>query len=350
MIIGMANNLFGKYGRGSGAEVIVEKMAADYRQQGHQVFIITTKPKGATDCDRDDCYYLPSNYHRLKDWSTPRKFLWHAGQLLLPGNCRKIKKILQARKPDLFITHNLLGLGASLPRLLKKYNIRHEHVLHDIQLLHPSGLMYWGQEHIISSPAAKIYQALTKHLLKNASLIISPSYWLLALHSQHGFFLNQTKKIRRNFNLKKITPSTLKKPINFVFTGQIEKHKGINILLSAWKQANLAPETAKLIIAGDGSWADWLKKEVALINNIEYVGRLDRAGITALLEKSDVVVLPSLVYENSPTSLWEAAAAGKRAIASDIGGIPELSPYLNLLLIPPGDVYALAEAFKTITH
>ncbi|MDD3285367.1 MAG: glycosyltransferase [Patescibacteria group bacterium] len=348
MIIGIANNLLGEYGRGSGAEVIAENMAADFRRQGHQVFIVTTKPKGAKNSDSDDIYYLESNYHRLKDWPASKKFLWHAGQLVLPGNCRQIKKILQDRKPNLFITHNLVGLGACLPRLLKKYGIRHEHVLHDIQLLHPSGLMYWGQEKIISSPAAKIYQAFTKYLLKNASLIISPSRWLLALHRQHGFFANQAKEIRPNFNLKKITPPALKKPVKFVFTGQIEKHKGIKILLLAWQQAALSPETAKLIIAGDGSLAKWLEKETASIDNIDYVGRLDRSGIAALLDESDVLVLPSLVYENSPTSIWEAAAAGRRAIASDIGGIPELAPYLDLSLIPPDDVSALAKAMKTI--
>ncbi len=151
------------HGRGSGAEVIAEKMVAEYQAAGHEVFIISTKPKNEQMPDSNDHYYLSSSFSKLSQWSTLHKLGWHLGQLLIPWHCQKIKQILNTRKPDLFVTHNLIGLSFCLPKILHQQHIRHEHVLHDIQLLHPSGLMYWGRENIISSPLAKIYQKF-RHL------------------------------------------------------------------------------------------------------------------------------------------------------------------------------------------
>ncbi len=350
MIIGIANNLMSPYGRGSGAEVIAEKMVAEYRAAGHEVFIISTKPKTEQMPDSNDHYFLPSSFSKLSRWSTLRKLSWHLSQLLLPWHRKKLKQIISTRKPDLFITHNLIGLGFCLPKLLHQHHIRHEHILHDIQLLHPSGLMYFGQEKIISSPLAKIYQKLTQHALASATKIISPSHWLLELHQKHNFFKQQDCEVKYNFNLQKQNTKNINAPVHFIFTGQLEKHKGLETLLQAWKEAKLSPTEARLSIAGGGSMLGYIQEQAKSQNNLEYVGFLDRSGIEQLLFEADVVILPSLVYENSPTSLWEAAAHGLRALASDLGGIPELSPFLELKLFPPGDTSALATSIKQIAR
>lgn len=348
MVIGIVNNLYYPYLRGSGVEVIAAKMEKELRAAGHEVFVITTKPARAEQTDSRDCYYLASHYHNLKNWPASLKICWHAGQLFLPCHRTKLKKILKERQPDLIITHNLVGIGASLPRLLRQRGIRHEHVLHDIQLLHPSGLMYWGKEKIIETLPAKIYQTFTSRALRGAAKIISPSQWLLNLHRAHGFFINQESIVRPNFILNRQPAQPLHRPVNFVFTGQLEKHKGVAVLLTAWKLAALSDEQAQLIIAGGGSLSDWLKKQAVQQKNLTVAGYLNREEINKLLTVADVVVVPSLVYENSPTSLWEAAERGLRAIASNLGGTPELAPYLNLDLVPPGDAGALANAIKKI--
>ncbi len=148
--------------------------------------------------------------------------------------------------------------------------------------------------------------------------------------------------------MQKQNPKTLNSPVNFIFTGQLEKHKGLGILLQAWKEAGLSATEAKLSIAGGGSLLNYVQEQAKSQSNLEYIGLLDRNGIEKLLCESDVVILPSLVYENSPTSLWEAAIHGLRALASDLGGVPELSPFLELKLFPPGDASALAASIKQI--
>ncbi|MDR3043074.1 MAG: glycosyltransferase family 4 protein [Desulfovibrio sp.] len=63
------------------------------------------------------------------------------------------------------------------------------------------------------------------------------------------------------------------------------------------------------------------------------------------LQLLDAFVLPSL-SESMPNTLLEAICSGLPAIASQVGGVPELVRG-NGLLVPPGDVPALARALAT---
>ncbi|MGE5426182.1 MAG: glycosyltransferase [Bacillota bacterium] len=350
MVIGIANNLFPPYGRGSGAEVIAAKQAAELRAAGHDVFIVSLSPQGISVPDSPNHFFLPSSYSGLGKKKPYSRLAWHLRELLCFPQKRALARILEERRPELFITHNLVGIGFGLPALLAEKGIRHEHVLHDIQLLHPSGLMYWGQEGIIDSLPARLYQTITRHAFRRCRTVISPSKWLLSVHESKGFFSQAEKIHRPNFSLARREPKPANKPFHFVFSGQLEKHKGLELLLSAWQRADLLPEEARLTIAGGGRLEDIAKEAAANLANVEYAGLLDRNGIDALLDSADAVVVPSLVYENSPTSLWEAAEHGCRGLASDIGGIPELSSHLELKLFPPGNADALIAALKSYTH
>ena len=44
----------------------------------------------------------------------------------------------------------------------------------------------------------------------------------------------------------------------------------------------------------------------------------------SIIAGSRFVVVPSIWYENQPTTVLESYALGKTVIASDVGGIPEL--------------------------
>lgn len=64
------------------------------------------------------------------------------------------------------------------------------------------------------------------------------------------------------------------------------------------------------------------------------------------LQLLDAFVLPSL-SESMPNTLLEAICSGLPVIASQVGGVPELVRG-NGLLVPPGDVPALASALTTV--
>jgi len=73
-----------------------------------------------------------------------------------------------------------------------------------------------------------------------------------------------------------------------------------------------------------------------------------RRDLRALLPLADLVVLPSF-HEAFPRVLLEAMAAGRAIVATQVGGVPEaVEDGVTGLLVPPGDVSALADAMASL--
>ncbi|MFA6194171.1 MAG: glycosyltransferase [Patescibacteria group bacterium] len=339
MKIGLMHNLYGEYSRG-GAETAVKLMADDFRKSGHQVFLIATRPKIAGNDEAkttaEKIYYIDSEFYNLNKHSRCYRASWHIGDIFSFGKARQIKTILESEKPDLVVTHNLMGLGFMTPVVLKKLLVRHEHFLHDIQLLHPSGLMIFGQEEKINNFGAKVYQALTRLLFSSPDKIISPSDWLLEMHKQRGFFKDSKQEVRPFIWPGMETASQTKNgpAKNFLFIGQIEEQKGIFLLINAFKKINGPELTLTIAIRGGGSSLEKARTEAKADARIKILGPLSYEETEKIKKESDCLIVPSLCYENSPTTIYGAHAAGLPVIASRLGGIPELIEKDDLLFAP----------------
>lgn len=333
MKIGLINNLYKPYQKG-GAERIVEILNDQLQELGHTVFVITTQPGLKKDNEEKNTYYLPSSYSKLNEFSFARRLLWQIKNLVDIKKYHELRKIFGIEKPDLVITNNLMGLGLLTPLAIKKGGARHIHILHDIQLLHPSGLMYFGQEKIISSLFAKIYQAKVRFLFDRGNkglAVVSPSNWLLSLHGSHNLFKDNKSQVIPNPFLKpeKIFPKNENR--NFIFIGQLEKHKGLDLFVAA---ANRFTDYNFLVV-GSGSF------EVKETSNLKILGRKNSEEVSRLLSDSLAAIIPSRCYENSPTVIYEAASVNTPVIAANIGGIPELIERFGGLLFEPDNLDSL---------
>jgi glycogen synthase len=67
------------------------------------------------------------------------------------------------------------------------------------------------------------------------------------------------------------------------------------------------------------------------------------------MESLDVFVMPSF-SEGTPNSVVEAMACGKPIVASDVGGIPDMIGDESGILVPAGDVDALAKAMLRLAE
>ena len=65
-------------------------------------------------------------------------------------------------------------------------------------------------------------------------------------------------------------------------------------------------------------------KAAGISNRLEASGRLSHHDTLTLIRKSRALVLPSLCFENSPMTVYEALAAGTPPIVSSRGGAGEL--------------------------
>jgi 2-deoxystreptamine N-acetyl-D-glucosaminyltransferase/2-deoxystreptamine glucosyltransferase len=108
---------------------------------------------------------------------------------------------------------------------------------------------------------------------------------------------------------------------------------------------------ASLLVVGDGPDRPLVERLAAAspaAGRITLAGFVEHARVPAVLASLDVLVLPS-AYEEMGSVLTEAMAAGLPVVASDVGGIPEVVRHgVTGLLVPPGDVDALAAALDRV--
>jgi glycosyltransferase involved in cell wall biosynthesis len=345
MKIVIINNLYAPWARG-GAEKFVERLVAGLEIKGHKVFVITTAPKKSR---TEKVLYLESIFYNIEKYPLWQRFLWHINDIFGRGHRSAIKEAILEEKPDLVITNNLTGVGFFVPVLLRKMGIKNIHILHDIQLLHPSGLIFWGKEKILNSPQAKIYQAIIRALFGSPTVIISPSKWLLDEHEKRGLFKNSKKIILPNFfygtagEEQGIRNKEQISNFKFIYVGQIEEHKGIKLLVEAFLKflaENNSP--AELIIIGGGSQENNLKAMAAGHLEIKILGRKNSAEVAELMKNSDCLIVPSTCYENSPTVIYEAIEAGLPVIGARLGGIVELLEAAGGILFEPENKADLA--------
>lgn len=134
----------------------------------------------------------------------------------------------------------------------------------------------------------------------------------------------------------------------YVFAyGRLVPQKGFSNLLMAWKHVN-AP-SAKLLIAGDGPDREALvdlAEQLGLKDSVQFLGRLNRAGVAERLRQARAFVLPSL-HEPFGLVILEAMAARVPVIATAVGGVPEfVTNGVTGTLIQSGDLGELATAIQ----
>lgn len=135
--------------------------------------------------------------------------------------------------------------------------------------------------------------------------------------------------------------------------GSLEPRKGHRLLIQALAmlRADGLSVPWRLIIAG-GRGGESHAELLALVRDTGLEGRVHivthRDDVPDLLAAAEVFVMPSL-WEGLPMAMLEAMTAGKAVVASATSGIPEAMVHRRQgLLVPPGDVPALAEALRVL--
>jgi glycosyltransferase involved in cell wall biosynthesis len=131
-----------------------------------------------------------------------------------------------------------------------------------------------------------------------------------------------------------------------LYLGRLSAEKGLRELLAALRLAGDPP----FELAGDGPLAGELRTQAARLGlrRARFLGRLDRAGVAAALERAGYLALPSVCPENAPLAGLEALAAGRPLLVARIGGLPELVAGGAGLACEPGDVDDLAAALRRL--
>ena len=132
-----------------------------------------------------------------------------------------------------------------------------------------------------------------------------------------------------------------------LFVGMLYKAKGIETLLDAVSRvARIRP--IALEIVGDGpdrGALEQLAHELALDDVVTFAGLRPKPEVAERMRESDLFLLTSR-YDNNPCALIEAQASGLPAVASDVGGIPEILEGGGGLLAEPQNAASVAHRIE----
>lgn len=110
-----------------------------------------------------------------------------------------------------------------------------------------------------------------------------------------------------------------KRKNQIVFAGRLEKLKGIDLLLNAWKKMGIqAPE---LIVCGTGPLEEWCRNFVRenKMKTVKMMGFVPNNETRKLIGESKALILPTQCYEGFPMSMIEAFSTGTPVLCSDLG-------------------------------
>jgi glycosyltransferase involved in cell wall biosynthesis len=114
--------------------------------------------------------------------------------------------------------------------------------------------------------------------------------------------------------------------IRFGYIGALHPHKGIELLLEAFQglgdRASLHVHGSVFASRVARNYRRRLRPRQA--SNVVFHGAYDNDRIGEIFETLDVIVVPSLWYENSPLTIQEAFIGGVPVITADSGGMAEL--------------------------
>src|SRR5215211_679414 len=123
---------------------------------------------------------------------------------------------------------------------------------------------------------------------------------------------------------------------------RLSPEKGVDTAIEAAALANIP-----LRVAGDGPASAQLMELANVIGaHVDFLGRLDRAGMERELRGAAMLLMTSRFHEFAGYSALEAMAAGVPVIASSLGALPELVG--DERCVPANDPHALAARMRRL--
>lgn len=346
-----------------GAEFIAHNQAKVLSKQGYDVLVFAGMP----DASKKQYSVSKDTYEGIKVVRVclhPKDYSSDFFSFTHKEVDNIFESLLEKFSPDIVHFHNINGLSVGIIEIAAKKKIKTVMTLHD----------YWGichkntlikkegvicekpgvceecQAFISDNQWQKVPSILRRDFITlQLSLVdefISPSFYLANRYEKELSLGKSIRVIPNGIDIskfKELTKCTSSK-VRFTYIGTLGRHKGIHIIIEALE---LLKDINKIHFhfVGVGEQKKWLEKTVAERNLSEHVsiwGKVENANIGKVLEKTDVLVLPSIWPENQPVTITEAMAAQKPVIASNIGGIPELVDHGKTgYLFEPGNPKAL---------
>jgi glycosyltransferase involved in cell wall biosynthesis len=187
-------------------------------------------------------------------------------------------------------------------------------------------------------------------LLNQADALIAPSKFLADMYVTNGLE-NPIQVEWYGHDLSWLGEMKIRQPsarLTFGFIGRITESKGVHVLAEAASQMRAGVPVDIKIWGNLDQEPEYARRLTAMVTENKFVtfcGAFRRDAMAHVYDQIDVLVVPSVWYENNPLVIQEAFAAGIPVIASNLGGMSEFVTHnVNGLLFEAGDADALVKA------
>lgn len=268
---------------------------------------------------------------------TPSKLLRQFWRMFFnPSKYFEIKKAIEEIKPDLIHLHNVKKYTISLLTAIQDYPV--VQTVHDYSPICPTGWnvhenlepcetglsakCFWRHKRQYGGAAylALLFSffRMNKLLKKHVKKFISPSplleHYLRLNHFGATIYLPPFRNENASTAFTKIRAD------HFLYIGQLETQKGVEVLIQEFALACEKNNALILKIAGTGSQAEALKqtvKELNLDKNIFFLGWVN--DTEQLYRESLALIFPSIGLESFGLVITEAMSYARPVIGSDRG-------------------------------
>ncbi|HMP16484.1 MAG TPA: glycosyltransferase family 4 protein [Gemmatales bacterium] len=324
-----------------GQEMVVDELARQYLQAGHQVWV-----------------YCPAHAEAAKwDSTSPYPVIRHPRHVstrwLLSWYAWAFQRLIHRYSLDIVHCHNVYPSAyvALLARKQGKPIVAVTSHGGDVRQENPR----FDKPGLRRRHAWVIEQA-------DALISISPftteGYWRL------GAFPERIHQIPNGVHVSDLStpvnrpdtlPSTLQTGRFHLFLGRLAHRKGVDVLLHAISLLqNQGQAPWSLAIGGDGPERDALQQlaqKLGLQANTHFLGKVQGDTKRWLLQNAACIIMPTREWEALPMVLLEAHAAGCPVIASDAPGLLGLvEEGVTGWVVPRDNHITLAERIQFVQH
>lgn len=203
--------------------------------------------------------------------------------------------------------------------------------------------------------AMSVRPELIRRRFASVRKIIVPSLAMRRILAANGLDESRMVLVRNAIDPSRIPRASGKgeqRELRIGFIGTLAPHKAPHVLLEAIRKLP-RDWPIRLTLHGPGDPASPYPRQLQALaagdGRIQMPGGFPNGQIGRILAEIDVLVVPSVWYENTPTVIYEAQAAGCAVVATDLAGMSEMiRPEQDGLLFPPGDSETLAEHLRRL--
>ena len=342
----MVHNDYGKY---SGEEAVVDKMAAMLGGLGHEVAQLRMTTAGARE-------------------SLSGKIRGFVSGVYCPGGVKAMREALRREKPDVVNIHNLFPfISPAALRECKKAGVPVIMTVHNFRLICPTGLFMrnnrpcelclekgneWGCvryncEHSmlksVGYAARNAVARLRRHYLDCVNRFACITDFQRRKLIAAGFPAERIVVIPNSIDAT-AEPSASTDGGYVAFSGRISGEKGVDMIIETARRNPGIP----FRLAGAVRDKELVEN---LPENVKLMGHLSGAGFERFNSEARFFVMASRCYEGFPMAILEAARYGKPTIAPDHGGFSEIigrGTDAIGVLFTPNDTDSLSAAVSSL--